>query len=172
MTNSLNEPEPLRFVVFEAGEYGIESLRTEVFRDHLAEHRAEIRSEREITTFVQLLRLQSRPATEHLLAIMHIAADYEQSGRVAVIGAAVAVLPSRAPEFRHRHDDDVRHPVAEIADESLDRLREVVETRCELACGAALVDVRIPAPNIRERDLETDVGLDQLRDLSEMLAEW
>ena len=35
----------------------------------------------------------------------------------------------------------------------------------ELALRRALVDVRVPAADVGERDLEADVRLDQLRDL-------
>ena len=37
--------------------------------------------------------------------------------------------------------------------------REIVEPRRELALRAALVDVRVPAADVGERDLEADVGL-------------
>ena len=41
----------------------------------------------------------------------------------------------------------------------------------ELALRRALVDVRVPAADVGERDLEADVRLDQLRDLPQRLAE-
>ena len=61
--------------------------------------------------------------------------------------------------------------LAEIGDERGDAASEVVEPVGELALRRTLVDVRVPAADIRERDLEADVGLDELRDLSERLAE-
>ena len=45
-----------------------------------------------------------------------------------MIGAAVAVLPDRAAELRHRQDDDLLHAVAEISGERGDAATEVVET--------------------------------------------
>ena len=41
----------------------------------------------------------------------------------------------------------------------------------ELALRAALIDVGVPAADVGERDLEADVGLRELRDLLERLAE-
>ena len=52
-----------------------------------------------------------------------------------------------------------------------DRLGEVVESLRELAGRAALIDVRVPPAHVGERDLESDVALDELRDLLEALAE-
>ncbi len=43
--------------------------------------------------------------------------------------------------------------------------------RGELSLRAALVDVRVPAAELRECDLEADVGLRELRDLLQRLAE-
>ena len=100
--------------------------RAEMLRRHLGEHRPEIRRQREIAAFVELLRLEARPLAVDLLSL-HVAADHEQRAGVTVIRAAVAVLPHRAAELRHRHDRHVGHAVAEIGDERGDRLREVVE---------------------------------------------
>ena len=41
----------------------------------------------------------------------------------------------------------------------------------ELALRRALVDVRVPAAEVGERHLEADVGLRELRDLLQRLAE-
>src|SRR5262245_37014546 len=110
---------------------------------NFSEYRAEVRGEREIAPLVELLRLETGPLAVHLLAV-HAAADHEQRARVSVVRAAIAVLPHRAPEFRHRHDDDVRHAITEIGDERRDRLREVGQTRRELTRRAALVHMRVP----------------------------
>ena len=47
----------------------------------------------------------------------------------------------------------------------------VVEAHAELAVGAAFVDVVIPLARFGERDLEPDVRLHELRDLTQRLAE-
>ena len=136
----------------------------------LREHRAEVGREREIASFVQLLRREARPLSVHLVPL-HVTADHEQRARVTVVRSAVAILLRHAPELRHRHDDDVVHPVAEVGDERGDRLREVVEAVRELPGRAALIHVRVPAADIGERDLESDVRLDELRDLPQALPE-
>ena len=51
------------------------------------------------------------------------------------------------------------------------RPRKIVEPSGELPGGSALIHVRVPAADVRERDLESDVRLDQLRDLPKMLPE-
>ena len=78
---------------------------------------------------------------------------------MAVIGAAIAVLVHRAAELRHREHDGVGHAIAEVGDERRDAAREVVEPRRELALRRSLVDVRVPAADVGERDLEPDVRL-------------
>ena len=88
-----------------------------------------------------------------------------------MVGPAIAILPRRAPEFRHREDRDVGHPIAEVLDQRRDRLREVVETIARAGRCAALIDVRVPTANVGKRDLEPDVRLDQLRNLAQVLAE-
>ena len=48
---------------------------------------------------------------------------------------------------------------------------QVASARRELPGRGALVDVVIPVGRLRERDLEADVGADQLRDLAQGVAE-
>src|SRR5690242_5467206 len=91
-----DQPQPFRWIVREAREHRIQLPRAEMLRDHFAEHRSEIGGEGEISAFVQLLRLEARPAPEHLLATVDIAADDEQCGGVTVIGSTVPILTRRA----------------------------------------------------------------------------
>ena len=101
----------------------------------------------------------------------HAAAENEHRRRVTVIGAAVSVLGDGPAELRHREDDDVRHLVAEVLGEGGERGAEVAEAQRELAALGALANVRVPALHVGEGDLEADVGLDELRDLAQRLAE-
>src|SRR5256886_4366914 len=101
----------------------------------------------------------------------HAAAENEHRRRVTVIGAAVSVLGDGPAELRHREDDDVRHLVAEVLGEGRERGAEVAEAQRELAALGALANVRVPALHVGEGDLEADVGLDELGDLAQRLAE-
>jgi len=85
---------------------------------------------------------------------------------VTVIGAAVAVFVHRPAELRHRQDDGVGHAIAEVRDQRRDRAREVVEAGGELPLRRTLVDVGVPAADVGEGDLESDVRLRELRDLA------
>ena len=90
---------------------------------------------------------------------------------MAVIGAAAAVLAHRPAELRHRQHDGVGHAIAQIGDQRGDRAREVVEARRQLPLRRALVDVRVPAANLGERDFESDIRFRELRDLLQRLTE-
>ena len=87
---------------------------------------------------------------------------------VAVIGAAIAVFARRAAEFAHGHDGHVRHAIAQVLIKRGQRLAEFIQAVGELALARLLadfVDVRVPAADVGERDLQADIRLDQLRDL-------
>ena len=165
-----NSPGNLAALIVVAGKDRARVADAEVPHDDLAEDVAEVGRHREIAAFVALLDRQAGPAAVDLAAA-DAAADRHHRVAVSVIGAAVAVLPHRPSELRHRQHDGVGHAVAEVGDERGDAAREVVEARGELALRRALVDVRVPAADVRERDLEADVGLDELRDLLQRLAE-
>ena len=98
---------------------------------------------------------------------LHVAAEGEEAGAVAVVGAAVAVLAGGPAELAHRQHHDVGHPVAEVGVERGQRPAEVEQLAGELAERAALVGVRVPAVALDERDLDADVGLDELGDLKQ-----
>ena len=83
-----------------AGEDLLEALGAEVFHGDFAEDGSEVRSQGEVSVFVELLRSKSRPLAEDLAAV-HIAAEGEEAGRVAVVGAVRAVRPDRSTELTH-----------------------------------------------------------------------
>ena len=62
-------------------------------------------------------------------------------------------------------------PRTRPGDERCDRLREISESRGELTGCSALIDVCVPSADIRERDFQSDVCLDELRDLKQTLTE-
>ena len=138
--------------------------------DDLTEDVAEVGGDGEIAPVVPLFDRKARPLAVHAAAA-HAAANHQHRVAVAVIGPAVAVLIHGAAKLRHRQHDRVRHAIAEVGDERGDAAREVVEAAGELALCRALVDVRVPAAEVGERDLEADVRFGQLRDLPERLAE-
>src|SRR6185503_7104030 len=141
----------------------IERGGAEMFSHHLREDRSEIGGEREIPAFVELFGFQTRPPAVDLAAV-HVTTDHEEAACVTVVGSAAAVLPRRPAELRHREDDDVRHAIAEVRHERVDRLRKIVEPRRELTRRATLVDMGIPPADVGEGDFHPDIRLHELRD--------
>src|SRR2546430_13583760 len=139
-------------------------------RGDLAEERAEVGRHREVAILEALLPHEPGPATVDT-APADGAAQGQHRGRVAVVGAAVAVLSYRAAELGHGQDDDVRHPVAEILREGGERPGELAQPDGELALLGTLADVGVPALSVGEGDLEPDIRLDELGDLAHCLAE-
>src|SRR5437016_4225624 len=142
----------------------------EVGASDLAEERAEVGRHREVAPLEALLAREPRPASIDT-APADPAPQDEHRGRVAVVGAAVAVLADRAPELGHGEDDDVGHPVAEILREGGERPAELAQPGGELALLGTLADVGVPALHVGEGDLEPDIRLDELGDLAHRLAE-
>src|SRR6185503_1931192 len=101
-------------------------------RDDFREHRSEVRGQSEIAPLVQLLLLETRPLAVHSAAT-NVAADHEQRTSVTMVRSAVAVLARHPAKFRHRHDDDVVHAIAEVSDKSGNRSREIIEPLRQLA---------------------------------------
>src|SRR5712664_585247 len=65
--------------------------RAEMARGDLGEQGAEVRRHGEVAALEELMSGEARPATVHAAAA-HIAAEHQHRGRVAVVGAPVAVL--------------------------------------------------------------------------------
>src|SRR5207249_9508597 len=123
-----------------------------------------------VATLVEPLSPEPGPSAVDLAAA-NPTAEAEHRRGVPVIRPAVSVLGDRAAEFRHRQDDHVGHAVAEVMRERGERGGEFTETRGQLTALGALRDVRVPAVHLGERDLDTDVRADELRDLTHRLAE-
>src|SRR2546428_11568261 len=144
--------------------------RAEMARGDLGEQGAEVRRHGEVAALEELVSGEARPATVHAAAA-HIAAEHQHRGRVAVVGAPVAVLGDGAAELRPREHDDVRHLASEVLGEGRERCPELAEAKRELPTLGALADVSVPALHVGERDLEADVRLDELGDLAQRLTE-
>src|SRR5436190_18538458 len=99
------------------------------------------------------------------------AANDEHGVAMTVIRAAVAVFVHGAPELRHRQYHDVRHAIAEIADERRNAARQIVEPTGKLTLDRSLVDMSVPSAEIRECHLEADARFGQLRNLLQRLPE-
>src|SRR4029453_3634233 len=89
-----------------------------------------------------------------------------------VVGASIAVLRNGAPELRHREHHGVGHSITEVRGQRCDAAREIFEPARQLSLRRSLIDVRVPAPDVRERDFDADVGFDELSDLSQRLTVW
>src|SRR4051812_24924933 len=93
---------------------------------------------------------------------------------MTVISSTAAVLACGATKLGHREQHDIVHPRTEVDRECGDRLTKRPQKIRELSLRSALVRVRVPAniiSGVGERDLETDAGLYQLRDLHQRSAE-
>jgi len=84
-----------------------------VFGQDFTDDGAEIRGEREVAAFVELVIVQAGPFAVNLPAL-HIAAHHEHTIGVAVVGAAIAIFLGGAPELAHGHEDHILHAVAHI----------------------------------------------------------
>src|SRR5690606_18150507 len=110
--------------------------------------------------------LEAGPAAVDPAAV-HGPAENHHAVAVTVVRAAGAVFGYGPPELGHRQDDDVLHAVAEVVVERANAVGQLGQSSRELAVQATLVGVRVPAVDVGERDLQPDVGLDELRDLPE-----
>src|SRR4051812_9413756 len=72
-----------------------------MLRGDFSEEVAEIGGDAQVAALVELLRREAGPAAVHLTTI-HRPAHCEEAGAVAMVGAAVAVLPRGAAELAHR----------------------------------------------------------------------
>src|SRR5262249_15358405 len=86
----------------------------EVTHGDLREELTEICGHGEIATLVELLARESRPLPHHAAAL-HGAAQDEHGGRMAVVGASVAVLAHRAAALRHGEHHPIAHAPSPIA---------------------------------------------------------
>ena len=65
----LNDPDVVRRRGGETGEDAVECAGPHVMRHDLGEYRSEVRSEREIAAFVELLLREARPLAVHFAAL-------------------------------------------------------------------------------------------------------
>ena len=105
--------QELPCLVVEPWENLIERMITQVAIDRFAQHAAEVCGYSEVAALVELGLVEAGPASVDLAAFDR-AAHHEHHVGVAVVGAAVAVLPRGAAEFRHRDNDRIFGQVAEV----------------------------------------------------------
>src|SRR6266849_5772649 len=134
-------------VVVEAGENGLEVGNADVFGQDFADHRAKVRCQREVASFVELMIVQAGPFAVNLAAL-YIAAHEEHAIGVAVVGAAIAVFLCSAPEFAHGHKNNILHAVAQVLVKRRKALAEVLQQIRELSLHSAFVHVIVPAAAI------------------------
>ena len=138
--------------------------------EDFAEHRAKIRTEREVAALIELMVVQAGPLAVDLPAA-HVAAHHEHAIRVAVVGAPVAVLARGAAEFAHGDENDVLHAVGQVLMKRRETLAEIAQQIRELPLHAAFVDVIVPAAAIHKQNLHADVGFQKLAYLLQALPE-
>src|SRR5581483_4176380 len=81
-----------------AREHASQLLIAKMIGHSFTQHLAEIRGDGQIAPFIKLSLLQAGPAAVNLAAFHRPAQDKHYVG-VAMVGAAIAVLPRRAPEL-------------------------------------------------------------------------
>src|SRR5262245_55111151 len=75
-----------------------------------------------------------------------------------MVGAAVAVFFRGSSEFRHRHKDDIRNPVAHVLRECGERIAELLEELLQLR---DFVGVVIPSSDFSEGGLDSNIRFDE-----------
>ena len=81
-----------------------------------------------------------------------------------MVGAGGAVLAHGAAELGHGGEQDLVLMRPKVGPEGADRPRQVPRLARK---GHGLLDVGVPAAGLGEGDLQTDVGLDEQRDLAQ-----
>src|SRR4026208_2106449 len=81
----------------------------------------------EIAAFVALFRCEAGPPSVDF-STAHGATDDHHRIPVTMVRSPVAVLRYSTPELRHRKNHDVLHAIAEVAHESGDAAREIIES--------------------------------------------
>src|SRR5438094_8457483 len=92
----------------------------QVTGDQLSQDVAEIGGQCQVAAFVELFLFQAGPSAVNLAAF-DAAPDYEHAVGMAVVGTAVTVFARRAAELRHGDYNHIRHAIAHIPPESVER---------------------------------------------------
>lgn len=121
-----DETGELACVVVEAGEDGLKVGNADVLGQDFADDGTEIRGEREVAAFVELMIIQAGPFAVDLSAF-DVAAHDEHAIGVAMVGATIPVFLGGTPEFTHGHKDDVFHAVAQVLMKSGEALAEILQ---------------------------------------------
>ena len=130
----------------------------------LAEHVSEVRRQRQITSFVKLIALESRPLPVNF-STLHAITQHKHRIRMSVVRAAIAVLTHRPAKFRHRQHNHIIHALAQILVERRDAAAELLQQVRQLPARIALVHMRVPASDVGKRHFQPDAGFNDLRDL-------
>ena len=143
---------------------GVGVGQAEMAHDDLTEHVAEIGGDLEVASFESLLRGEAGPPSVHL-APVDVGAYHQHGVPVSVIGSAIPIFSHGTAKLRHRQHQHVLHAVCTIRRECGNPAGEIVETVGEKPGGGPFVDVMIPTAGFGKGNLETDVCLDELRNL-------
>src|SRR5438105_12772322 len=125
-------------------------------RDDRRQHGTEIGRQSKIAAFVERVRSKARPLAVHPAAL-HGAAQYPDDIAVAVIGAAITVLPHGAAELG-QHDNRRVLPIpAECFRERREPVAERAEPLRQLPSMTALAHMSVPAAEADKG--ETDLAV-------------
>src|ERR1051325_9519773 len=89
---------------------------------------------------------------------------------MAVIGATVPILSCSTSELGHGDHHRVLPQISKVDPERRKRLRKISQHIGQLTLCTAFVHVMVPAADIGERDLHSEIGLNKLRQLPQAVA--
>lgn len=168
--SSLKNVQEMRWFEACAREYLLEVVGADSFIDGLAEHLTKVGGNGEIAALVELFGREAGPFAVDLTAADTSAKDEHDVG-VAVIGAPGAVLARGAAELRHGNEDYAFGIVAHVGPKGGETVAEFPQAIGELSILISLILMSIPPADIGEGGFHAKVGLEQLGDLFEAVAE-
>src|SRR5579872_4527358 len=115
------------------------------------EHRAQVGGGLEVAAFVELFGLEAGPVRDHAAALERAAGE-QRDGARAVVGAERAIDARSAPELGDDGDHGLSPRLAHAGLDRGNRAIEGAEQIKELACGGALVDMRVPTDEAERAD--------------------
>src|SRR5687767_12994721 len=133
-------------------------------RGDLTEHVAEVGGQRKVASFVELIALQTRPASVNF-STTHTVAHHKHRIRVTVVRTTISILSHRPAKLRHRQHNHGVHTLAQVLVKRRDSRAELLQQIRELTTRIALVHMRVPTTNFSKGNLQTNAGFDQLCDL-------
>src|SRR5690242_2964101 len=95
-------------------------------RRDLAEDVTEVSRQRQVTSLIKLIALESRPLPVNLPAA-HAVPQYKHRIRMPVVRPAITILAHGPAKLRHRQHDDIIHSLAQVLIQRRDTATELLQ---------------------------------------------